>query len=66
MLDRYAVTDENTLANDPTTSRWLREQLKATQGRDVLEAINDTEMLLAVLKSRWSHAGGDPGKTFHM
>ena len=66
MLDRYRVTDENTLADDPTTSRWLREQLNVTKQRDVLEAINDAEMLLAVLKSRWSHVGGDPSKKFHM
>ena len=61
MLDKYHVTDENTLVSDPTTSFWLREQLRATQGRDVLDALNDAETLLAVLRARWARSGGDPG-----
>jgi hypothetical protein len=60
MLDKYRVTDEKTLISDPTTSIWLREQLLKTRQRDLLDALNDAETLLAVLQARWTKAGGDP------
>ena len=44
--------DEQAILQDPSTSYWLKEQLKRTGGRDPVDAINDTEVLLSVLKTR--------------
>lgn len=45
-------TLEQEMLNDPSTSFWLKEQIKATKQRDLLDALNDAEALVLVLKSR--------------
>lgn len=43
---------EQTIANDPSASRWLKEQVEATKKRDPVDGLNDTETLMLVLKTR--------------
>ncbi|MGD8116888.1 hypothetical protein [Vibrio sp. TRT 29B02] len=43
---------EQALANDPSTSFWLREQFEATKKRDPVDALKDAQTLVAVLKAR--------------
>jgi hypothetical protein len=45
------VTEESIL-KDASTSYWLRDQLKVTSARDACDALNDAEVLVAVLKVR--------------
>ncbi|WP_413694448.1 hypothetical protein [Psychromonas sp. KJ10-2] len=35
--------------NDQAASFWLKEQIKNAMNRDIIDAINDTEILLEVL-----------------
>lgn len=48
------VKKEQSLMKDPATSNWLKEQLKSTKLRDPVDAINDAEVLVSVLKERAS------------
>lgn len=48
------VIDENELLNSASTSFWLKNAILATQQRDVVDALRDTEVLLAVLNARFS------------
>ncbi|MBW8191308.1 hypothetical protein K0504_09690 [Neiella marina] len=43
---------EQAIANDPSTSFWLKEQLEATKHRDPVDALDDAESLVSALKSR--------------
>lgn len=43
---------EQVLQSDPGTSFWLKEQLQVTKERDPVDALNDAEALVSVLKSR--------------
>lgn len=43
---------EQALANDPATSRWLREQFEVTKERDPVDALLDAETLVSALKAR--------------
>lgn len=43
---------EQQLKKDPATSFWLRDQLKATEKRDPIDALNDAELLVSSLKAR--------------
>lgn len=38
--------------SDPTASRWLRLALRDALDRDCVDAVNDAELLLALLKAR--------------
>jgi|TARA_B110000211_G_C14093145_1_gene560696 hypothetical protein len=44
---------EQALKQDPSTSFWLKEQLQVTKARDILDALNDAEALVNVLKTRY-------------
>jgi hypothetical protein len=37
---------------DPCSSYWLRNALKSAIDRDCVDAVNDAELLLALLKAR--------------
>jgi hypothetical protein len=43
---------EHNIQNDPSTSFWLHEQLRRTKERDPVDALNDAETLVSVLKNR--------------
>ncbi len=43
---------EQALANDPSTSFWLKEQFEATKKRDPIDALKDAQTLVAALKAR--------------
>lgn len=43
---------EQALQNDPSTSFWIKEQFKVTKERDPVDALNDAEALVLVLKAR--------------
>jgi hypothetical protein len=45
--------EEEALINDPSISFWLKQACLESRGRDVLDAINDARLLLAVLEQRW-------------
>lgn len=49
---------ENDLIADPSISYWLKEQLKNSAERDLLDAINDAEMLLSVLAGKYRERFG--------
>lgn len=46
-----ATLEERVLAS-PATHRWLLAQLEATRKRDPVDALNDAECLVAILKER--------------
>ncbi|WP_164732784.1 hypothetical protein [Vibrio anguillarum] len=43
---------EQALQFDPSTSHWLKEQLKQTKSRDPVDALNDAEALVIALEAR--------------
>ncbi|EKA5635970.1 hypothetical protein OKZ62_001874 [Vibrio navarrensis] len=43
---------EQALANDSSTSFWLREQFEVTKNRDPLAALLDAQTLVSALKAR--------------
>lgn len=43
---------ERTLASDPTTTLWLKQQLSNSSQRDPIDALNDAESLVSVLRER--------------
>jgi hypothetical protein len=54
--ERKLPSDAELLA-DPTISFWFKKALKDLVERDLLDALNDAELLVAVLKRR---ASGEP------
>jgi hypothetical protein len=40
------------LVSDPCTSYWLKDALRSAINRDLCDAVNDAEILTAVLKAR--------------
>lgn len=48
--------NEHDILADPAASRWLKEQITATQSRDVVDAMADAEMLLTILKTRFANS----------
>ena len=63
-------TNVQEILDNPTISSWLKEQIKISEKRDVLDAINDAELLLKILNERFealanqradvSHIANDP------
>lgn len=49
--------DEKALLASQSTSFWLKDAITSTKNRDVVDALSDTEILLAILNARFS----DPG-----
>lgn len=45
--------DEQLLINDPVISFWLKDQIRITKSRDVLDTLIDAEMLIKILNQRW-------------
>lgn len=45
---------EHDILADPAASRWLKEQIRATQSRDVVDAIADAKVLLSILNNRFA------------
>ena len=48
--------NEHDILADPAASTWLKEQIKQTQSRDIVDAINDAGTLLSVLNARFNRA----------
>jgi hypothetical protein len=44
----------NTILNDPSASYWLKDALRSALRRDIVDALNDAEALLAILQDRFS------------
>lgn len=44
------------LLADPSTSYWLKDALRAAEGRDLLDALADAETLVEVLSEQWQAA----------
>lgn len=52
---------EESIVNDLSASFWLKEQLSNTKRRDPVDALNDAEALVLVLKERLQSMGfNDP------
>ncbi|MEY8215578.1 MAG: hypothetical protein RPR97_13975 [Colwellia sp.] len=47
---------EKSITSDPSVSFWLKEQIKITKNRDLMDALNDVEVLKSVLDDRLSGA----------
>ena len=41
------------IATDPAASLWLKQGMKSALSRDPVDALNDAETLVHVLKMRW-------------
>lgn len=52
------IEEEQEILRSPECSRWLKEQLQATQERDVLDALCDAEVLVSCLKRRFELLAG--------
>jgi hypothetical protein len=48
------ISFEQKIIDDKSTSRWLQEQVNKINQRDLCDAINDVEALLAVLNERFN------------
>jgi hypothetical protein len=46
---------EHKITADPATSYWLKEQIKVSKTRDIVDAIADTETLLEILNDRFTN-----------
>jgi len=53
VIDLKSPPPQNPMTNDPTISYWLKEQLEIAQKRDPLDALNDAEMLVSILKEKF-------------
>lgn len=52
---------EQAIQFDPSASFWLKEQLNVTKERDPVDALNDAEALVIVLKARLEPLAGGNG-----
>lgn len=55
MLDELLdppVPTTHEILTDPSTSTWLKQALRSALNRDCVDATNDAELLLQVLKAR--------------
>jgi hypothetical protein len=43
----------NLILNDPCASYWLKDALRSAVRRDIVDAVNDAETLLASLQDRF-------------
>lgn len=43
---------EETIINDPAASFWLKEQIKESANRDILDVLNDVDILRSILTIR--------------
>lgn len=48
------MTTVNQILNDFGTHNWVKDQYKAAERRDIVDSINDAEILVAMLKARFS------------
>ena len=44
--------EANDVLSDPSSSFWLKQAVKESLSRDPVDAINDAEVLVAVLQNR--------------
>lgn len=51
-----STSTESEILHDPAASHWLKDQIKETAERDVVDALRDAEILVAVLDARYSKA----------
>lgn len=45
---------EQRVMQDPSSSFWLKEQIEATDERDVLDVMKDVEILLSIIHQRFN------------
>jgi len=55
MSDNKQDLSEESIFSDPSTSYWLRQQIKDSEERDILDALKDAELLAAILQKRFDH-----------
>jgi len=46
------MINENDVVNNLCTSHWLKNQIAETKSRDIVDALNDIEILTAILNQR--------------
>ena len=46
------LTAEDIL-NDEDSSNWLKTTLRNLEGRDIVDAVNDAEVLVTILSNEW-------------
>ena len=46
------ILNEQEILDDPAISFWLKEQIKASKNRDIVDTINDAVLLLKILNTR--------------
>jgi len=51
--DETPLALEQAVLDDPATSDWLKQQIKASHERDIVDAIADAKMLTRLLKRRF-------------
>ena len=47
------IDKRNQVLADPTASAWLKSALRALDGRDPVDALNDVDALLAITEQRF-------------
>lgn len=48
----------NQILNDMGTHNWVKDQYKQAERRDIVDAINDAEILVEMLKARFNQMTG--------
>ena len=43
---------ENEILNDPAMSYWLKDAIKKSEQRDIVDALNDAEFLVGYLRQK--------------
>lgn len=49
------VVDEQAILNSQSASFWLKDAIRSTRQRDIVDALKDAEILLAILNARFSN-----------
>ena len=52
ITDVRRLTAEDIL-NDEDSSNWLKTTLRNLEGRDIVDAVNDAEVLVTILSNEW-------------
>ena len=52
ITDVRRLTVEDIL-NDEDSSNWLKTTLRNLEGRDIVDAVNDAEVLVTILSNEW-------------
>lgn len=48
----------NEILNDPSTHNWIKNQYRVRECSDIVDALNDAELLVEMLKTRFNYMIG--------